>query len=53
MNIQIDIYMYIYLSGAALCLLVCTNNPNTGVKNKSNPAIKAHLEAEVKEIPHC
>ena len=26
---------------------------NIGVKNKSNPAIKAHFDADVNVIPHC
>ena len=37
----------------ALCLKVGTNRENTGVKKRSKPAIKAHLLAEVSEMPHC
>ena len=37
----------------ALCLKVGTNKEKTGVKKRSKPAMKAHLLAEVSEMPHC
>ena len=39
--------------GLALCLTVGTKRENTGVRKRSNPAIKAHLLADVREMPHC
>lgn len=39
--------------GRALSLDVGTRRENTGVRKRSKPAIKAHLEADVSEMPHC
>ena len=39
--------------GLALCLKVGTNREKTGVRKRSKPAMKAHLEAVVREMPHC
>ena len=35
------------------CENIVPNKENMGVRNKSNPAMKAHLEAEVRDMPHC
>jgi hypothetical protein len=44
---------HVDLLGRAFCFEVGTKREKTGVRNKSNPAMKAHLLAEVSEMPHC
>ena len=39
--------------GLALCLKVGTKREKTGVRKRSKPARKAHLLADVREMPHC
>ena len=39
--------------GRAFSLDVGTRRENTGVRKRSKPAMKAHLEADVNEMPHC
>lgn len=39
--------------GRALSLDVGTRREKTGVRKRSKPAMKAHLDAEVREMPHC
>jgi hypothetical protein len=39
--------------GKALSLDVGTRREKTGVRKRSKPAMKAHLDAEVSEMPHC
>lgn len=39
--------------GRAFSLDVGTRRENTGVRKRSKPAIKAHFEADVSEMPHC
>ena len=41
------------LLGSAFCFDVGTRRENTGVRKRSKPAMKAHLLADVREMPHC